>query len=343
MKNKILLFLAIFGLVSLFTGCEESGEKIYLATDPIAPSLQTVPDLTLERNNAEETLVFVGTPVDLGFTASATYILEACETGNGFVDVLQIYTDTQDTLISFTVKDLNSILIKQFPADETTSIDLRIRAVLIVSAGTSAPGTGDDPFEYISDAVTVNITTFGLPRLDLTGTDQKVESAAGDGVYSGFVKLEADVTFTLTDPDSETSYGMDADGTTLVVDGDGKTPATAGWYKLTVDVNTMTYSFDAYMIGVVGSATPNGWDVPDIKMDYDKVSETWQVTTALADGEMKFRRNDDWAWNLGGTESALEHNGANIAVSAGTYFITLTITNDVTGSETGTYTIESVE
>jgi hypothetical protein len=45
----------------------------------------------------------------------------------------------------------------------------------------------------------------------------------------------------------------------------------------------------------------------------------------LADGEMKFRADDDWGVNLGddGVDGTTDANGANIAVSAGTYNITL--------------------
>ncbi|MGB2050738.1 MAG: hypothetical protein ACPHTG_07225, partial [Flavobacteriaceae bacterium] len=45
----------------------------------------------------------------------------------------------------------------------------------------------------------------------------------------------------------------------------------------------------------------------------------------LADGEMKFRADDDWGVNLGddGVDGTTDANGANIPVSAGTYNITL--------------------
>jgi PKD repeat protein len=87
----------------------------------------------------------------------------------------------------------------------------------------------------------------------------------------------------------------------------------------------------------VGSATVNDWNTPDTKMDYDYATATWKVTTTLKDGEIKFRKNDGWSWNLGGTADKLEHNGSNIAVTAGNYTITLTITNETAGSETGTF------
>ena len=85
-------------------------------------------------------------------------------------------------------------------------------------------------------------------------------------------------------------------------------------------------------IGLIGSATPNGWDTPDQKMDYDSKTGTWSITVDLIDGDIKFRKNDGWAWNLGGTHDNLTQGGDNLSVSAGNYTITLTIINDATGT-----------
>jgi len=339
MKHSIILFLTIIGLAGLFTSCEEDGEKVFFSSDPIPPALVTVPELTLERSNATDTLVFTGTAVDPGFVASATYSLEACPTGTGFENAVKIYTGVTVDTITLTVGELNTIMLKAIPADQSTDVDLRIRALLTVDAGTGAPGTSDDPMEYVSEITTVSVTAYGLPRLDLidSGMEQKIQSPNGDGVYSGFVKLDPASPFTLLDPDTDITYGGSSDA--LSVDGSGITSDDTGWHKLTVNINDMTYSVEAYMIGLVGSATPNGWDSPDQKMDYDLETDTWNITVDLVDGEIKFRLNDGWAWNLGGTEDNLVHNGDNIAVTAGNYTISLTVTDYTTESEAGTFTI----
>lgn len=96
------------------------------------------------------------------------------------------------------------------------------------------------------------------------------------------------------------------------------------------------------MIGLVGSATPNGWDAPDQKMDYNAATGTWDITIDLIVGDIKFRKNDAWAWNLGGTTTNLVHNGDNIPITeAGNYTISLTITSDTgeSGTELGTFTM----
>lgn len=331
MKN-LFIYLTFIGLIGLLFSCEKDETKVVMLTNPIAPTIQTVPNLTLKRTSGNDTLVFVGTAVDPGFQASATYFLEACAKGNNFKDAVVILSSVVPTAFKITVSDLNGILLKKFPADQVSSVDLRIRSVLVVDAGTGALGTGNKPFEYISEIKNANVTVYGLPRLDIVGSgiDQKIESALGDGKYAGFVKLDKTKAFTLRNPDTNTSYGVT--GGKLAANGAAIVPSENGWFKLNADTEALTYSTEAYMIGLIGSATPNGWDTPDQKMDYDAASGTWKITLTLVTGEIKFRLNDGWAWNLGGTPDNLTQGGDNIAVSAGNYTITLTIINGTTGT-----------
>lgn len=320
--------MAITGFVTLFTACEESGTRTLMKENPTPPSLVLLPDLTLVRSQANDTLVFMGIAVDPGFVASANYFLEACPAGTGFSQVTQVWSGVNPETIKITVGNLNGALKKNFPTDQVTPIDFRLRAVLVVDAGTGSPGTSTDPFEYTSDPVTADVTLYGLPRLDLlnSGKTQKVESALGDGIYTGIVKMSVANPFTLSDPDSGTQYG--GAGGVLSVDGPAIEPPADGYHVLDVSVPDMTYEFEARMIGLVGSATPNAWDSPDQKMDYDQNTGTWSITLELVVGEIKFRLNDGWAWNLGGTPDNLFHDGPNLAITeAGNYTVTLTITD----------------
>ena len=54
----------------------------------------------------------------------------------------------------------------------------------------------------------------------------------------------------------------------------------------------------------------------------------------LSAGEIKFRKNNDWGVNLGGSNGTLSSGGSNIAVTAGTYKITINVSKN-------TYTIET--
>ena len=89
--------------------------------------------------------------------------------------------------------------------------------------------------------------------------------------------------------------------------------------------------------GLVGDATTNGWDGPDMEM-YQTAPDQYAIYAELNSGEIKFRFNEDWGNNYGddGADGSIEAGGANIAVSsAGTYYITLDL-----GSLT--YTIDAL-
>ena len=81
-----------------------------------------------------------------------------------------------------------------------------------------------------------------------------------------------------------------------------------------------------YQWGIIGDATPNAWNDPDTDMTYDAGTSTWRITLDLVVGQMKFRANDDWAWNYGdnGADGSLENDGDNIVVdTAGNYTVVL--------------------
>jgi hypothetical protein len=113
---------------------------------------------------------------------------------------------------------------------------------------------------------------------------------------------------------------------------------TAGFYKVTFNDATGAYTFTALSgtafttIGIIGTATPGGWD-SDTNLEQDANDpHVWAAQLTLAAGEAKFRANDDWGNNWGSDTYPSGYgigNGPNIAVPVGgTYFIRF---NDVTG------------
>jgi hypothetical protein len=82
--------------------------------------------------------------------------------------------------------------------------------------------------------------------------------------------------------------------------------------------------------GVVGSATKNGWNGPDIILTEDNNKKgVWALNNVqLSDGEIKFRLNNNWTFNLGNNlNGSLVSDGNNINVKAGLYDITLDLTD----------------
>lgn len=127
-------------------------------------------------------------------------------------------------------------------------------------------------------------------------------------------------------------------GSLAQVDEDNLSVPKDGFYRVRTKMTDFTYTIDETSWGIIGGATPGGWDTDtNMTMTAAKGEYVWKADITLTTGEIKFRANDDWAINFGddGVNGSLEYNGANIAVTAGTYHIELKL-----NSETGfSYTI----
>ncbi|MCC5941688.1 MAG: SusF/SusE family outer membrane protein [Balneolaceae bacterium] len=158
------------------------------------------------------------------------------------------------------------------------------------------------------------------------------------GVYDGYVYFaEEGFEFKLVKGDDwgDGDFGG-ADGE-LTDGGDNIDAGDAGYKRVFVNAVDMTYSLTTTVWGIIGDATPGGWD-ESTEMEFDADSKTWTITTDLEDGEMKFRANDAWDINVGDNDGdgTLENDGGNIEVTAGNYTITL----DLNGTE-WTYNVEA--
>ena len=100
----------------------------------------------------------------------------------------------------------------------------------------------------------------------------------------------------------------------------------AGFYQVDVDLSAKTYTLTPFTIGIIGNATPKGWD-GDTNMTYNPEERCWELkNVTLTDGEMKFRHTNDWSLSWGGElDNLTTQNGPNIAVAAGTYDIKLVV------------------
>ena len=180
-----------------------------------------------------------------------------------------------------------------------------------------------------------NLTyTVGKPVLymagDANGWATNDYLAGEDGVhFTGFMYLNQNGFKFCTLPEWKgTNYGADfntaADAANITM------TEEAGYYKVDVDLESKSYVLTPITtIGIIGSASPNGWD-SDVDMTYvpynaeTKALGYWEAKDiTLASGEIKFRANDDWAINWGGDVNALTQGGGNISVDAGTYDIKL--------------------
>ncbi len=146
------------------------------------------------------------------------------------------------------------------------------------------------------------------------GDAPQLASVSSDDKYEGYIYFAADAEFKFTaGPSWDLNWGDDGANGTLEQNG-ANLKATAGYYKINVDLNTMTYSLVKTDWGLIGDATPGGWDT-DTNMEYDPVTKMWKLIVELGSGGYKFRANDGWDINLGdtGADGILEYGGDNIA------------------------------
>ncbi|WP_375419183.1 alpha-amylase family glycosyl hydrolase [uncultured Hymenobacter sp.] len=98
---------------------------------------------------------------------------------------------------------------------------------------------------------------------------------------------------------------------------------------------TLGRAQDIYQtVGLIGTTTPKGWDASTpLKLANAGDPHQWTLTLRLAPGEAKFRANDSWDVNWGGSDfptGTAGRGGANLQVPTASYY-TVSF-NDVTGA-----------
>ena len=158
----------------------------------------------------------------------------------------------------------------------------------------------------------------GWKQIDVLNSD--------DGVhFTGYMYLNQNGFKFSTQPNWKgTSYGADFD--TAPDAGNIVITEEAGFYQVDVDLSAKKYTLTPFTIGIIGNATPKGWD-GDTNMTYNPEERCWELKdVTLTDGEMKFRHTNDWKLSWGGElDNLTTQNGPNIAVAAGTYDIKLVV------------------
>ena len=342
MKKIIYKLTYLTALFTFIYSCDDV-ERVYY--NDAAETVLSLSDDNLilnEENAANEILTLTWTEPDFGFSAAALYSVQIDVQGGDFsnpqiISVGGVFDKT------FTVEELNAKLLSlsMVPNEEGVA-SFRIKATL------------SEYQEIYSNTVNISVTPYSS-LLDLSTSLGVVGSATPGGwgnenildlpfyatattdVYVAYVTLRnGEIKFRNNNDWSE-NWGDDgADGT---LDSYGANIAvSAGTYKIEVNFSSMTYTMEEYSWGIVGSATTNGWGGPDMMFHYNSFQDDWRAVVTLGDGEVKFRFNNDWGVNYGddGADGTMEANGANIAVSAGHYLVTMNL-------NTQSYTMEEMD
>lgn len=352
MKNTfkfLFAFIAFAGLMSCedeenFQILDPSGDFVIVTPDAgtnivLDPNLQTNPSITLTWS-----------PADYGTPTEIQYVVEFAAAGTDFAEPV-VAASTTNTNVTWNVLELNGAALSSgLTPFEEGGLDIRVKA----TTGT----TGSQ--ERISNMLTIFVTPFStdLPKLWLPGSYQSdsgygnnwtqetaatlAASAYGNYDFEGYVYFASaqsapDNGYKFTDAPNWDNGVFGDDGSfsgALTSPGDNIS-ANPGYYLVKANPSSasagglaaMSYTVTATEWGIVGAATPNGWD-SSTQLTYNSSTKMWEGIVALTAGEFKFRANQAWTINLGGDPAAMNYDGGNLSVAAeGTYLVKLNLSN----------------
>ncbi|MBQ4803981.1 SusE domain-containing protein [Aquimarina sp. MMG015] len=351
--KKIFLTLAI--LSTLFIGCTsddniEDRPIFELAEAPVltAPEAGTSYVFTFETKDllAER---FTFTDADFNFDSATNYIIQVDTEGNEFASAQELGSGSSLQIPVSVDSFNNAALALGLAPGEPSNVEVRIAANV---------GAGEPQYSE-SRIVVVTPFTTEAPKFFIIGnflsaggygddwtpaaTLPTIEAAEfGATAFQGYIFLNnASPEFKVlpTNTSFEGDYG-DADGSgssgILVQEGESNMRVSeAGYYKIDADFTdpeNITWTSRKQVWGIIGAATPTGWD-SDTDLTYDAASQTWSIVIDLTVDEFKFRANDNWDdpqdnLGTGAEDGQLGFNGGNLSVdTAGTYMVTLDLSN----------------
>jgi hypothetical protein len=369
MKNIVNKIIIMFlGSVVLW-GCtkDDTLTKVGTAVAPALTSSATAPLTLTEANKANTALTLNWSAAEFGYNAAVTYTVQFATSGTNFASPKEVTMDAGKLQLKYTVEELNSFL--QFAGYDygvSSTIDIRVKATInsaIAPVYSNVKTLTVTPYEVIiiyptwyvagthqADPIINGVATKGIysnPDWDggwNPGTAPEIMSKFNDGVFKGYLNFPGSSSTTSVNEfkvvpvkswsgDIGGTYGSRTTGgvnTGTVGGGNNMKVVGAGYYLLEVNFNTNTYKASPMNWGVIGDATPTGWD-SDTDFVYDPIDGKLKLTIALTGGKsIKFRANDGWDDNFGDNKAdkVLDAGGDNIAIAtSGTYKIELDLRN----------------
>lgn len=342
MKNFKILSLFILAMIGL-NSCDTDDDIVFIAQEPdgfvltntILPEYILTP--TTGSNIGER---FTWTSADFSVPTNISYDLQRSVLGD-FTDAVLIGTTTTNNIVMTIGQMMSAATEAGLDADPNTeapntgSFSIRVRAYV---------GNSSSETDVFSDIKTISVKLQEASS-EGSGITKSTWGIVGDATPNGwdgpdipfYTTSESNVIVayaTLVDGEikfrQNNAWGgdfgdLDNDGV-LDQEPDNNIKVTPGTYKITINWNDNSYTLENFYWGLVGDATPNGWDGPDTKLQYDFNTDSFKAVVHLKDGELKFRMNDTWGGDYGDldTDGILDQEADNnIVVTAGYYLITV--------------------
>ncbi len=339
--------LYILPLAALLFGCAEefkTGDTVLEAGDK--PTITAYPTDQIEINNQNieagtfdvsftpgtyTTAVGIVNEIQLATTAEFTdaVVLGSATLGNEVDEV------SLDMTTTFTMRQLNGALTTLgLTPNESAEIKLRVVTKAQISGAVIA---GSNPM--YSDAVTLSVVPFEPQAAYIWATGEfygwannndenqpTLCSRLDNGIYIGYFNFPSvgSPFLLLPVPGSwDSKWASGGEGVLLVNDGSDIPSAFEGYTKVTANLTALTIAQEAYSWGIIGDATPTGWD-SDTDMTWNHNELRWELELDLVPGNFKIRLNNGWDINWGISDGVPTKGGGDIPITeAGHYLITL--------------------
>lgn len=324
MKANILKSVAVGLMVLSLWSCKKDEDRIISDATPAGTLSASATSVNLNIAGAANTAVTFTFPAATvtGYQIPVTSTLQFALKGANFVNAKETVLST--TTYSATVAELNKMLLSLGATiGAPAEMEVRLKSAPAANAATYSNVVTISGTPYLASAWVYAPGAYHGWSFD---TVDSLVSLTGNGIYEAVINMPADkLMFKITPKKAwDVAYG-DGGGDALSTTGGDINAGTPGLKKITVDLNKNTYKIEkADSWGLIGDATPDGWDNDtDLKFINDGKG-LWKLTVNLKVGEIKFRLNDAWDTNLGGADGKLTNGGDNIKVAtAGNYTITL--------------------
>ena len=335
MKKILNNILILFSITTFLVSCEQEDYTVLNSEANTVVSLDVSEVILLPENVDQDALKVSWTDPDYGYNAGAVY--QVTLTNGDQSNTTSVGTDLSKI---FETTELNKMLLgiglvgeTPTPVDVTVTIVLSAYKQIISNTSTFTATIYEDKLDLSTEWGVVGSGTpngWDGPDVPFYTTSDANVLVAYPTLTDGEIKFRTNNTWDVNYGDTGLDGALDAGGDNI--------PVTAGMYKILMNISTFTYTMEPFTWGLVGDATENSWDGPDMPLTYDSYSDTWKAIVTLGDGEWKFRLNNDWSVNYGdtGNDGSLEAGGDNIPVGAGNYLIVFDA-NDLT------YTIEPID
>ena len=334
-------FLSMAAAIGMIAGCQKP-EMVQISApeDVVAPVLSPVADINITAANLGlESVTFEWSAADFGAQTQVNYAIEVAPAGQS--DKVVVTSGVTETSAVVSYESLNAVLLYDLglASGISENVDFYVSAKVgeyakVYSAPVTASATvtaaeKQYPKLTVAGSYAYNSWTPGKGQFvyDFEGTDVK---------YSGVIDFGEDVSslnfkfvgtswgeneFSVPSGDAQAAEAAELP---LVAGGGDNIAAytTHRFYSLTLDKSApkVIKNFSFNSLGVIGDATPTGWD-SDTDMEFNTEKQRFYVDLTLTDGTIKFRANDAWDVNWGGADGVLAAGADNIPVTAGNYRI----------------------